>query len=809
MSGVPVRRRSLPAPVALALVLVATACGIGDRNIPTLVPISQQQTIIYAADGTEITRLEGDENRIVIPLSQIPSVMQNAVVATEDERFWEHGGIDLRGIARAAKSNSQAGGVSEGGSTITQQYVKTVLLSPQRTLDRKIEEANLALQVERTHTKDWILEQYLNTIFFGNRAYGVEVASERYFGHPAAQLTLPEAALLAGIIQAPSRYDPYSNAVTTTKRRNTVLDKMHTQGYITDAQWLQAKATPLGAQVIPKAQAEAASHYPAAHFVEEVKRFIRNNPAFGKTAAERNDLLNNGGLRIYTTIDLAMQAKIEKAAEDKYPHQGTSNPDVGMVAIEPSTGFVKAMYGGYDYFDDNPKHSYAQVNLAVGAGRQTGSTFKAITLTAALASGIDINARYPSPGQTTVHIAGYAPWTLKGDNLGSASLAQCLIHSANTCFANLIADPRVGPKKVTEYAAKMGINTGGKFTTVPSETLGTNNNTVLDMTAAYDTFANRGIFVPPTMVTKVVRADGTVLYEQNHVQTKVLEAAKADEVVSAMEGVLKSGTAAKIGGLTGRPSAGKTGTTDSKTDAWFIGFTPNLVTGVWVGYSQPDSRAHGQIGRLRVLPGYGADMAAPVWKEFMDSALAGLPPAPFGQATLPDSGSSGITVVTTPPPTSTTVPAPNDSIFQIGSSPKNVTMPTLTGTNINVATGRVKQAGLKLKRIDVSQPGSLPGQVVAQSPAPGSKVPAGAQVVVEATPGNPPPTAPLPDIVEQLAPAATSALRNGGWTVTSVSQPATSLFPDGSVPVSGQVWQMIPNAGVSSPDGKVTIYVQP
>jgi penicillin-binding protein 1A len=807
MDHVPLGSRSvLVASVLGSFALIAASCGIGDRNIPTLVPIAQQQTMIYAADGTEITNIESDENRIVVPLSQIPTIMQNAVVSIEDERFWEHGGVDLRGIARAAKSNSKAGGVSEGGSTITQQYVKTVLLSPQRTLDRKIEEANLAIQVEKTHSKTWILEQYLNTIFFGNRSYGVEVASQRYFGHDVSQLTIPEAAMLAGIVQAPTRYDPYRNPKTTTNRRDTVLDKMHQLGYITDAEWVTAKATPLNAQLIPAAQAAAQSHYAAPHFVEEVKRYIRSNPLFGKTAAERNDLLTNGGLRIYTTLDPRMQAQMEQAAAQKYPHQGTSNPDIGMVAIEPKTGYVKAMYGGYNFWDTSPNHSYAQVNLAVGGGRQVGSTFKAITLTAALASGIDINAHYSAPAQTVVKIPGYAPWAVQGDALGNASLSQCLIHSANTCFANLIADPRVGPRKVTEYAAKMGINTLGKFKTVPSETLGTNNNTVLEMTGAYDTFANRGVFVPPTLITKVVRADGTVLYDHTHIQSKVLEPKQADEITSAMQGVLTQGTAAKVGGLTGRPSAGKTGTTQSKTDAWFIGFTPDLVTGVWVGYSQPGTVKRGEIGRLRTLPGYGADMAAPVWKQFMDAALANTPPSPFGQVSL---SPSGPTVVTTPPPTSTTVPAGNSAIFQVGSVPKTVTMPTLTGLNINVATSRAKQAGLKLQRVESSQSGGSPGQVMAQSPAPGSKVPSGSVIVVEATPGSPPPTSAVPNVVQQLAVDAAASLRRGGWVVSQVSQAATSLFQDGSAPVSGQVWQVIPNAGVVSPDGKVTIYVQP
>ncbi|HKY16879.1 MAG TPA: transglycosylase domain-containing protein, partial [Microthrixaceae bacterium] len=477
------------APVILAVALLATACGVGDREIPAVVPLTSQQTAIYAADGTEITRLEADENREVVPLNRIPTLLQNAVVAIEDERFWEHNGVDIRGIARAAVENTESGDVSEGGSTITQQYVKTALLSPERTLERKVEEATLAMQLEETHTKDYILEQYLNTIFFGNRSYGVQMAAKRYFGRDVGDLTLAESAMLAGAIQAPSRFDPYVNAEATQTRRDEVLDRMAELGYITIGQRDAAKATSVTDGLVTTEADEAARRYPAAHFVEEVKRFIRTDERFGATPVERNELLVNGGLRIYTTIDLAMQAKAENAVNEIYPRQGARDPDVGLVAIEPRTGYVRAMYGGYDYFDqDTAKHSYAQLNLAVGTGRQVGSTFKAIALAAALSNGISIDDTFPAPSGTTIKLDGYQPWKVTGHALGKASLTECTIDSANTCFANLIADPRVLPTRVTEYAAKMGIDTNDGFQTVPSSVLGTNDNTVLEMTAAYDTF---------------------------------------------------------------------------------------------------------------------------------------------------------------------------------------------------------------------------------------------------------------------------------------------------------------------------------
>ena len=518
-------RRTLAALTALTF--VAASCGFRPKAIPTLLPIlNGNPTQIFAGslDHPElITELKGDERRESVTIDQIPQVLQNAVVSIEDERFWEHDGVDPRGVLRAIKSNSDGGG-TQGGSTITQQYVKNALLTPERTFQRKIQEASLALQIEKHYTKQYILEQYLNTIYFGNRSYGVQMASKGYFGHGVETISLPEAALLAALIQAPGATDPFKNPSAALKRRNLVLEKMASLGYITDAERASATETPIQLSSTPAS--DPTHRYPAPFFVEEVKRFIRSDEHFGKTPAERDNLLLNGGLKIYTTLDLAMQAKAEAAITTHFPHQdrkvtdSNKDPDAALVAIDPRTGFVKALVGGYDYFDtDTDTHPYAQVDLAVGGGRQVGSTFKSIALAEALSKGITMSDTYPAPGATTVKIAGYAPWTLSGDNLGRASLTECIVHSANTCFANLIADKRVLPKGVTEMAKKMGINTGAnpvtgkKFATVPAEVLGVNNNTVLEMASAYSTFPNRGIHVPPVMITKVVKSDGTVIYQ--------------------------------------------------------------------------------------------------------------------------------------------------------------------------------------------------------------------------------------------------------------------------------------------------------
>jgi penicillin-binding protein 1A len=797
--------------VFAALLALSTSCGVSARTFPSVLPTNGQQSVILSDDGTVITTLSGDQDREPITLDQIPVILQNAVIAIEDQRFWDHNGIDPRGILRAAKANSSAGGVSQGGSTITQQYVRAVLLTPKRTFQRKIEEASLALQMERSYSKKYILEQYLNTIYFGNRAYGVQVAAKTYFGYgvddPAHPLSLAQAALLAAILNGPTVFDPYKHADLAITRRNLVLTKMSQLGYITPSQRAEAEAEPIG--VVPKGSSTATPQtYPAAHFVDEVKRFVRTNKAFGATEADRDDLLANGGLRIYTTVDLTMQAQAEAAVKQVYPNQARAitdprkDPDVGLVALDPLTGYVKAMVGGYNFFDtNNAIHSYAQVNLA-DSGRQVGSTFKPIALAAAVSNGIKMSDVYPSPGSTVIRIPGYSPWTVSGDALGRASLTQCIIHSANTCFANLVADKRVLPTRVTQYASMMGIDTNPKqFDTVPSEVLGTNNTTVLQMTGAYDTFDNNGIFVPPVLVTKVVRADGTVVYQNTHTQRKVLEPDQAASITAGLEGVLTSGTAAGRG--IGRPAAGKTGTTQGNTDAWFIGYTPQLVTGVWTGYATPLSTRRGAIGRLRQLPGVGAKMAAPVWQAFMKVALANVPPTDF---TTPTGA--------TPGSTTTTVPKGNTDIFQLQTgTPKLVAMPALTPGNTNDASAKAKRQGLHLKRIDATgAPGTLPGQVLAQSPAAGSKVPIGSDITIEATAGNPPPTAPIPDVTGQAAADAQNALTAGGWTVTAATPappPAGFLLANGQPPISGQVWAVTPAVGTVSPDGNVTLSVTP
>ncbi len=797
---VPMRlKRTSVALVTSALLL--GGCELHGRKIPTIVPVSSgRATVILAADGTKIKEITGDERRQTIPLSKIPRVLQNAVVAIEDQRFWEHNGIDPKGILRAASSGGGAEGPSQGGSTITQQYIKNTLLSPERTLNRKLQEASLATQLEREYSKEFILEQYLNTIFFGNRSYGVQQAALSYFGHEVQEVTLPEAAMLAGLVQSPSRMNPYEFPEAALKRRNMVIKKMAELSYITDADSEAAIATPITLNPVP---AEAVQQrYEAAHFVKEVENFIRTDPRFGDTESERENLLANGGLEIQTTIDLKMQKQAEESVTKVYPHQNRAlsargkDPDIGLVAIEPKTGFVKAMVGGYDYFDtDMQTHPYAQVNLAVGEGRQSGSTFKPLVLAQALSAGVKPTDKFPAPGSAVIKVPGHDPWKVTGHAGGAkTTLTECMVHSINTCFGYLMADERVRPEHVIPYVAQMGVdtaydpatNTG--FQPVISMVLGTNNTTVLDMTEAYTVFANRGLYVPATLVTKVTDGKGTIRYQHQHTQNKILEPENADAVTAMMEQVLTRGTAAGKG--IGRPAAGKTGTTQDEADAWFIGYTPDLVTGVWAGFAQTTKKKVGSSG---------ATAAAPVWGTFMKTALADIEPHDFD-------------ATTSPIPTTTALPAANQEIFQPVAVPKLVTMPKLVPGNTRDADALARRAGVTLKRVDVAgPPGALPGTVITQAPSPGTKVTQGSVVVIEATAGIPPPTAPVPALVGQTEGAVVPGLQKSGYVITVLVEvpPAGFVLADATVPASGVIWSVEPPAGSVAPDGKITLRVQP
>jgi penicillin-binding protein 1A len=781
-----------------ALAVLGASCSYRTRDVVPTIPVAAQSSTVYAADGTLLHTFHAEENRKNVPLAEIPRHLRDAVVAIEDERYYRHRGVDGRAVLRALRTNTEAGGIEQGGSTITQQYVKNVLLETDaQTIARKVEEASLALQLERNYTKERILELYLNTIYFGNGAYGVEAAARQYFGKAVGDVSLAEAALLAGLIQAPSRHDPYRAPDSALRRRALVIGRMLANGFITEDEAAWADATPieLDSAVVP-----AAEQYPAAYFVEEVKRWILRDERFGATPQARRDLLFGGGLRIQTTVDLRLQGLAEAAVTQVLPDP-TSHPDAALVALEPATGFVRAMVGGRDFFGAG---TAAKLNLATQGPRQAGSSFKPLVLAAALEQGISIDSVWSAPGSMTIPQPDGAPaWSVSnygGGGGGAVTLAEATVRSYNTTFAQLIM--AVGVEEAIEMAERLGIRT--PLRPFPSAVLGANEVTAIDMAAAYATFANRGIRVPPVLVTRITRPDGTVFYEHRHTQERTLSVEVADTITNVLADAVARGTGTRA--QIDRPVAGKTGTAQEWRDAWFAGFTPELSVAVWVGFEGAQISMQPPRTPIRVT---GGSWPAEIWARFTGPALAGrlpteLPPMPT------------TTTTTAPAPaqvaTSTTLGAP-------------VPVPDVVGRTVAEATDVLVRAGFRVRRGPAPGAAGAPGTVAVQSPRSGGTAPAGTTVFLEVVGDGQ--SAIVPDVVGRSGSEARSALQAAGYEVrvqqaSAPQPPAPEQLPDGEDPdgaaapqpppgpAPGEVWEQSPAGGSTAPRGStVTIRVQP
>ena len=573
----PMRR----AVAGVVLALLATGCSYELRDVTFDVEklATAQSSRVYDRNGVLITELRGEQRRTdVTDIALVPEVVRNAVVAIEDERFYEHDGADLKAILRAARSNVAAGGISQGGSTITQQYVGNVFLDrSEETLTRKIEEFFMARRFEQFFTKDFILLRYLNWVYFGNGAYGIEAAARQYFGAPACELAttaaergsesclkvtelrLEQAALLAGLIQRPSAFDPYRNPQDARRRRNLVLDRMLVNGFITLEEHDRAYNEPIVLiEDIPILEVR----YPAAHFVEDVKQWFLDNDAFGPTRDYRTQLLFEGGLDIHTTIDLGLQARAEAAVEAILPHNDI-NPDaaatvLGLGAAED--GHVLAMVGGRDFFGDAED---AKFNLASGKGRQAGSAMKPIALATALTRGLSVTKTYDAPDEMEIDrpdVCGPL-WTIRG-GLGSepetpvaASLIQATQRSINTVYAQLMVDIR--PANFVTMAETLGLDPSS-IAPVCAGVLGTEDVNTVELANMFSTFARSGRRTEPVLVTSVIEPDGTALYRHVHRQRARagLRHRQPDHLV--LQGSITQGTGHRA--AIDRPAAGKTGT---------------------------------------------------------------------------------------------------------------------------------------------------------------------------------------------------------------------------------------------------------
>ena len=621
-------------------------------------PPLAEKTTVLDAKGNQIAQFY-EQYREVVPLSEVADIMKTAIISIEDSRFYEHGAIDLEGTLRALAKNLQSGGVSQGGSSITQQYVKQVLLNQAETEEernkaiapsyaRKLNELRYAMAIEQKYTKDQILEKYLNIAYFGASANGIEAAAKRFFGKSASELDLAEAATLAGAVQEPLKTDPAlgkEHRKRLLARRNVVINRMLELGKITPEEAAAAKARKLGYKGTALPGGCDASKYP--YFCLYVRYEILNNPVFGKTPKSRLRFLNRGGLTIKTTIDPKMQAAAEKAIK-KYVH-ASDKPVASQALIVPGTGEIRAMAASRKYGNSKRKNemSYNVVADAAhggGTGFQNGSTNKVFALVTALKKGMKLNdgistgAGYRAPGY-------YAFKNCKGENIGDPShtvtnadgggagfysLQTGTWKSANTFFMAL--EQKVGLCDTIQTAKSLGLkrSDGQKLLEYSTFVLGTNETDPVTVANAYASIAARGKYCRPMAITEITDRYGkTTKYRPTCKQ--VLDPEVADATSHILSGVFTKGTMAGVGGI-GRPAAGKTGTTDAYATAWFAGYTPNLAGAVSIGDPRGSAkyRLSGVTIGGRYYPSvFGSSIPGPIWKETFIEALKGVPAEDF------------------------------------------------------------------------------------------------------------------------------------------------------------------------------------
>jgi len=598
---------AVPAGFLFIVLFIGVAYALVDVPKPNEFAGAHSTTVLDRR-GRTIARLHADVDRVDVPAAQIPAVMRKAVIAAEDHDFYTHGGVSLPSIFRAAIANLTGGSIRQGGSTITQQYVKNAYVGNQRTIWRKVKEAVVAMKLERKVSKEQILTDYLNTIYFGRGAYGVEAASRTYFKHGARTLSLDEAALLAGIIRSPELNDPVRHPEQSTARRNFVLDEMVKLKLITAADAQAASGKPV--DVNARTAGNAAAGVVGAHFVEDVRRLLVSQ--YGAARVYR------GGLVVRTTLDLRLQKYAETAVRGVLDKK--SDPEAALVSIDTQTGEVLAMVGGRSF-------SERQFNLATQGHRQPGSSFKPFVLAAALDDGISIRSQFRAPASITLE-TGFEPWKVTNydkHDYGTLDLIEATEFSVNTVYSQLIL--KVGPKKAAEMATQAGI--GSKLAVVPSLTLGTSPVTPIELAGAYADFATGGMHVKPHLIRSISESGGETLFKDELKPEQAMKAAVADTVAYALTQVVRKGTG-RSAQLGNRPIGGKTGTTEDHVDAWFVGFTKQISTAVWMGYPEGGRT----MEHVRGIAVTGGSFPAQIWKAYMEKAVEGTPVEGFGKPTF-------------------------------------------------------------------------------------------------------------------------------------------------------------------------------
>jgi len=656
-----------------ALVLVVGLAGLiavlGQVDLPadpTVAPTELQTSFICSNEvqvncnaSNAMARLDGPEDRVLVTYDQIPEVMVQAVLSAEDKDFFVHGGVDPMGIARAAYRDIRNEGVRQGGSTITQQYVKQTYLTSEQTVTRKIKEAVMAVKLEQEISKEEILTRYLNTVYFGRGAYGVQAASRAWFGHDLGGINAGEAAFLAGLLRNPNGADPYRGddlLNEAIRRRKVVLIRMEEDGYITAKERKLLEAVPMDPEdpSVPEGEGFAKPPPKASVLGERVKGREWGSEYFAEDVRKwllkeyPTDVVYGGGLKVYTTLDLDMQKAAYEAVTSTLNTPG-GDPAASLVAIDDQ-GQVRAMMGGTDFTNE-------PFNLASGGGgigRQAGSTFKTFVLADAVRKGFSIRSVLPSPTKVEIPnpecTQGGDVWKVGGGPGGAMSLVSATKNSTNTVFADLMV--RMSPKDAVQTAYDMGVMT--EQPEVCALVLGAGGVWPMDMAAGYSTLANQGVAKKPILVTRVEFPDGRVDTFTPE-QKEVLTPDQAGRVTYALEQVIDGGTGKAA--AFGRPAAGKTGTSQQNVDAWFVGYTPKLTAAVWMGYPEGSIPMVNVQGRQVT----GGSFPAEIWRTFMQAATADFDTGDFaefddevlgdGETLDPNYGKSG--VISTSAPTGT------------------------------------------------------------------------------------------------------------------------------------------------------------
>jgi penicillin-binding protein 1A len=605
----PSRRRSVwrnlwLAFQVLALALICAAVGVTAfalysvaQRLPSIqeLGVAAASTNIYSADGVRLARVYR-ENRDYVPIDELPESIQQATVAIEDDRFYSHPGIDFRGIGRALVANLRGGSLGQGGSTITQQLARNAYgLGRQKTIARKLQEAVVALRLERRYTKREILEGYLNQIYYGSRAYGIQAASLEYFGVPASRLTLPQAALLAGLAQRPTVYNPYRNPEAARNRRDVVLNRMAELGYITPEEAERAKSEPIR---LSRKTERMGSDWKAPYFVDYVLREL--SLRYG------DETVYKGGLTVQTTLLYSMQKAAESAVRNgmaRAASRGLVQPqtEVALTCVDPHNGYVRAMVGGRDW-------NKSQFNRAINNKRQPGSTFKLFVYTAALSEGWS-QYRTVQDSPKSWPLGGGRRWSPKnydGRWRGRISLRNAVAWSVN--MAAIRTADAIGMPRIIALARRLGLK--GDLKPHLATAIGAGGASTLEMAGAYGAFATQGRFVAPSPIVTVKDRDGNILEQQERFAVQVVDSGVAREMGEMLRAVVTSGTGRAASVI---PDAhGKTGTTNDDRDAWFVGYTPQLCAAVWIGNDDYKPMRHA----------YGGMACAPIWVEFMRQALA-------------------------------------------------------------------------------------------------------------------------------------------------------------------------------------------